>query len=135
MGVSFELQQHIYSLLTSDATVIGLVDRVYDQVSEPPFGKKEAYISFGASDYVTADAECITAGEITQQIDIWSRDGGRAKCSTICDAVKQALHENKAPLSVNAKSRMRVTLFRIFKEPDGLTHHGVVQVTALIEEK
>lgn len=140
MSVSFELQKHITTLLKADAAVMEQINDIYDDVPEEPFGETNAYISFGSTDYVEDDAdgetgdERIRAGEHTIQIDVWTRNGGGAKCKRVCDAVKIVLHENEEELEVNALVEMRVVLFQVVRDPDGLTHHGIIQVTAKIEE-
>lgn len=94
------------------------------------------YISLGASDVVPADADCITARAETVQLDIWHRDQGRNwPCKQTVDAVRTALHGYAGDLATHALVEMRVVLTRVMDDPDGVTCHGVVQVTALIEER
>lgn len=128
-----ELQRAIVGLLEADAALsVHVGARIYDG---PPKGAVFPYLSLGASDGVVADALPVTAREETVQIDIWSRrDGSRAEAREITDAVRAALHRAEADLGLHALVDMRVTLWRVFLDPDGLTAHGVVQVTALIEE-
>jgi hypothetical protein len=83
---------------------------------------------------VDAGAECIDGEEITIQLDCWSRSVGAIGCTRIVDAVRKALHDKDLQLSDNALVEMQVTLWRIMDDPDGLTTHGVVQVTSLVEE-
>lgn len=107
---------------------------VYDDVPEDPFGSKTAYVSFGASDSVENDADGINGVEVTAQIDCWSRDVGQVECKRLTDLVRRALHRQSLALSENALVDTWVTLTRVIKDPDGLTTHGVVQVTAQIQE-
>ncbi len=128
-----ELQRLLYTTLKADAGVMALVDGVYDRVPDNPWGTKLAYISFGPSDMVPEDPECIEGEEHNFQLDIWSRAVGRVHCKNVCAAVKKALHLAALELTTNALVEVRLTLQRIMTDPDGLTTHGAMQFTASIE--
>lgn len=134
MSSSAELQKMIFDTLKADAGVMAIANNVYDDVPSNPFGSKTAYISFGPFDTVEDDAECINGLETTFQVDVWSRAIGSIECKRLTDLVRKALHGNTTELTSNALAEMRVVLTRVFRDPDGLTRHGVVQVSALIEE-
>ncbi|MBZ9888125.1 DUF3168 domain-containing protein [Mesorhizobium sp. BR1-1-3] len=131
---STELQGLLYSTLKADLGVMALVDGVYDNVPTTAFGTKKAYISFGPHDVVDDGADCIESGEHTFQLDCWSRAVGQVACKDIVDAVKVALHERELTLTNNALVEIRVIMRRVFRDPDGLTSHGVVMVQAIVEE-
>lgn len=134
MSAQAELQKLIYDTLKADASVMALASDVYDSVPEQPWGARKGYISFGPSDVVDDDADCISSGDHTFQIDCWSRQVGSVHAKRMVDAVKDALHGRPLKLSENALVEMRVTMRRVFRDPDGLTTHGVVMVSAMIEE-
>ncbi|NMG39887.1 DUF3168 domain-containing protein [Chelativorans sp. ZYF759] len=134
MSASAELQKLILDTLTADTEVMAEVNGIYDRVPEKPWGTANQYISFGPSDVVEDDAECIVGGEHTFQIDCWSRRVGMVHCRRLVDRVKAALHEKDLELAENALVQIRVTFRRILGDPDPLTTHGVVTVQALIEE-
>lgn len=135
-----ELQRLIYATLTGTAAINELVaGRVYDHV--PPEEKRVErtgaawpYISFGPYDANQDDADCIDGIEATLQIDIWSATTGTLECKTLTDLVRKALHHKSLSLSEHALVNTRVELWRVIPNPGG-EHHGVVQVTALIEEQ
>lgn len=133
MSASNELQALIYQRLVADAGVHAVVaDRIYDN----PIGKDDfPYVSFGPSDVVEDDADCITGRIETIQIDCWSRyQGGFKEVKTLADAVKKALHRYAGEMSVNALVEMTVQSVRHFRDPDGITSHSVVTVQAIVEE-
>lgn len=134
-SASRDLQVLLYDALRADPGVSALVDGVYDKVSANAFGTNKAYISFGPHDVVEDGSDCIESGEHTFQLDCWSRTSGQAACRQIVDAVKTALHEREFTLDVNALVELRIGMRRVFLDPDGLTTHGVVMVTAYIEER
>lgn len=130
--ISNALQTMIYERLVAAPAVAAIVaGRVYDLA---PQAAAFPHISFGPSDTVEDDEECIGGRIETLQIDCWSRaqDGFR-ECKALVDAVYAALHYHTATLTAGALVDMRVTLTRVFRDPDGLTSHGVVQVECMVE--
>ncbi|KAB0538472.1 hypothetical protein HNQ68_002298 [Pseudochrobactrum saccharolyticum] len=134
MSVSVSLQDVILNKLQADQAIVALVgSRIYDGVPE---NAEFPYISFGATDYSPDDADCIAGRHETIQLDCWSRDQGRKwPCKALADAVKKALHDIDADMSNGALVSMTVTLVRVIDDPDGITAHGIVQVTAIIEDE
>jgi len=130
-----ELQAAIYDILVADAGVGALVgNRIYDRV--PMAGDMPPYITFGPSDDFENDADCITSADHSLQIDVWSeKQGGFKECKEVTHAVKVALHLVSVNLPTHALVELRVTQRRHFRDPDGITSHGVVVVEAMIEEK
>lgn len=134
-----ELQKLIYETLIADAQVMAQANDVFDPVPPLPFnafdaGTKNGYISFGPTQVVNDDAECITAGEHNFQIDCWSRDVGFPHCKRMVDAVARALNNKELDLTDNAFVGMTIENRQVFRDPDGLTSHGVVSVRVFIEE-
>lgn len=137
MSAQGELHDLIRNTLKADSAVMTLIADVYDSVPDEParWGTKKAYVSFGPTDVVEDDAECIVGGIFTVQLDCWSRKLGSYHCKSIVDAVKAALHDHDAELADVGLVQMRVTMRRVFGDPDGITQHGVVMVEAMIEEE
>lgn len=133
MSVSVSFQELIIATLKADPAVSSLVGtRVYDG---PPKNPTFPYISLGAMDFRTDDADCIVAREETIQIDCWTRNNGRKwPCKQIVDAVVNAMREQSETLSDGVLVGLSIELIRVMNDPDGITVHGVVQVTGLIDE-
>lgn len=132
-SASIELQTAIYERLTAESGVSAIVaGRVYDNVPEGP---TFPYISFGPSDYYPDDADDIDGRVETLQIDCWTRAQGKKRpARELADAVKKALHQFEASFATNALVEIVVTSVRVINDPDPLTAHGIVTVTATIEE-
>lgn len=131
---SLDLQTAIFQRLTTDAAVTAIVgDRIYDNA---PAAGAFPYISFGPSYYSPADSEGIRARDETLQIDCWTDDHGKKRpCKILADAVKRSLHGYEVEFAgVNGLVEMEVTLVRVMDDPSESIVHGVVQVTAMIEE-
>jgi len=134
MSSAAEFQRLIFETLKGNAQIMALANGVYDQIPTAPFGTKTAYISFGPVDSNEDDVDCIRSIETTMQIDVWSRAPGFVECKRLTDLVKKALHRKPLELSENALVDVWVPIVRVFRDPDGTTSHGLVQVTAMIEE-
>lgn len=135
MSGSVALQKLIFDTLVASAAVHAEVaDRVYDNVPET---RVYPYLSFGPTQEIQDDAECIDGEAHAFQIDVWDRSQGRlVKAKKINGIVKAALHDADLVLpDPYALSFIRVTSTRSFLDPDGITSHGVVTVEAMIEAR
>lgn len=138
MSASLDLQDLILNTLKADATLMAMINGVWDirPADATSFASpKLACVTFGPTDYVEDDADCITAGVHTFQLDVWTRTAGYPMCKQICDRIKAVLHE--ADLSIptsNALAFIRVPSVRYMRDSDGTTSHGIITVTAAIEE-
>tara|TARA_R110002049_G_scaffold23545_10_gene83650 strand:- start:39442 stop:39852 length:411 start_codon:yes stop_codon:yes gene_type:complete len=133
MSVSDGLQELIFDRLVADAAVHAIVaDRIYD--GRPSTGSYPC-ITFGPSDYVPDNLECFSSREETIQIDCWSDDQARLNpCKRLADAVKKSLHLYEGAMVTHHLVVMKVGFVRVFLDRDGIKAHGVVSVTASIDE-
>lgn len=135
MSPSRELWAAIVAKLNATAAVMALVDRVYDKADEQQWdGDKQAVITKGPVYGSDESADCVDGQEVTIQIDVWTRGTRRSLCDDVVHAVRRALNGADISLSEFALASISVVLWRVMDDPDPLTQHGVIQVTALIEE-
>ncbi|MDK4704328.1 DUF3168 domain-containing protein [Rhizobium sp. CNPSo 4062] len=134
MSAQVDYHKALYALMTGNTALMSLVDGVHDRVPEKPFKTKNAYISFGSAVVVDDGADCIVSDIHTRQIDIWSRKVGSIECAHIVDVVKKAVHDKDVTLEDGQIVHTLVDLSRVIEDADGLTWHGIVQVTASIED-
>lgn len=133
MSVLNEFQKHIRDLLIGDTAVAGFVtDRVYDNVPE---NKLFPYISFGPHEVIEDDADGVDCGEHTLQLDVWTNTIGVVEAKKIISAARKALHRNNTEMTVNAIVTLEVSAIRVFPDPTPPITHGVITITANIEEK
>lgn len=133
MSESNALQVLVFQTLQAAPAVTAIVGpRVYDR---PPSGATLPFVSFGPSDQIEDDADCIAGLIETIQIDCWSgaQDGMR-ECKDLVAAVKKALHNLPGNLATGALVAARVTMTRVLADPNGVTTHGIVTLEAMIEE-
>lgn len=135
MSPSRELWAAIVARLNATTAVTTLVDRIYDKADEQQWaGVKQAVITKGPVYGSDESADCVDSQEITIQIDVWTRGTRRSLCDDVVHAVRRALNGASLPLTEFALAGISVVLWRVMDDPDPLTQHGVIQVSALIEE-
>lgn len=101
-----ELQGAIIARLRSDVSVTAMVpaERIVD-IPNPAWHTgtdKAPYISIGASNYQSADADCIVGGDVMIQVDAWSISGSLAEVRRVSDLVRSALRNWEPTLTTNA---------------------------------
>lgn len=105
--------------------------RVYDA---PPADAALPYASFGPVESIDDESDCIDAQRIVQQLDVWTADHGRqVVCVKLTEEVRRLLHRASGTLETGALAQMRVDQWRVMPDPDGVTAHGVLTVTADVE--
>lgn len=128
---SAALQKAIESVLVADPLVASLVaGRVYDRV---PREAATPYVSFGPSQTLEDDAECIEGFEVIQQLDVWSTEPGYRQAKEVAGVVRKALHYADLALDGFAWVEITVRNIQYLRDPDGLTGHAVIDVRALLE--
>jgi len=128
---TLELQKAIHDRLVSFGPLAALVaDRVLDL---PDASTPFPYVTFGASDDVSDDAECIEVAEVTFQIDAWSTDPGYPEVRQIANAIRAALRDFEPTLPVNALVELRHRQTRFLRERDGIISHAALTFEATIE--
>lgn len=133
MSLSWSVRVAVFQRLSADAGVAAHVaNRIYDN---PPPGSVLPYLAFGPTSAVTDDADCISGLAMTVQIDCWSeaQDGDR-EALLMTDAVRRALHGWTGSIDPGAIVGCDVDLVRVFRDQDGISTHGVVQATILLED-
>lgn len=133
-GPQVELQKLLYDTLRLNAPIMALAGGIYDRVPTDPWKGKTAYVSFGPSDVSDDSADCIASGQHSFQIDAWSKAVGQVEAKRLVDLIFRALHEQELALTDNALAEIRVDFRRVFPDRDPLITHGVLSVTASIEE-
>ena len=76
----------------------------------------------------------ILEGEITFQIDAWSRAVGFPEVKRIAEQVRRALTDSDLELTDNAMLSLEHSQTRMMRDPDGLTNHAAVVFTAFVEQ-
>jgi hypothetical protein len=135
LGSSAEIQKLVFDTLKANSDVMALANNVYDHIQSSPFGSKTAYVSLGASDtHDDGSDDCAVSLQTTLQIDVWSIAVGAVECKKLVDLIRRAFSNKSFTLTENAFVDATVELTRVMMDPDGATHHGVIQVSFIVEE-
>lgn len=135
---SLELQGAIVTRLKADAALAALIGvRVYDHVPRGAAGAVTAdfpFVGIADDDVLQDDATCVTGYEITMNLDVWSRKPGFVEAKQIAHTVVKSLHNWDVPLATNLCITLQHRQTRTFRDPDGLTTHGVIELVARVTE-
>lgn len=135
MSPERELWKKVYERLKGTSTLMAMVDGIFDKVPSKEWnsGSFQAIISRGPITSVDDSSDCIDGAEVTLQIDVWVRESARSVCSDILQEVRKAL---RAPLEFdyNALNSVSVDSWDVLDDPDPLTQHGILFLTAIVEE-
>lgn len=140
-GAAVEFQDMILARLKGFAAVSAIVGaRVIDgplaRGNDPQPDTKFPCVTMGDSSVIPDDEDCVDGREDNITLDCWTREGGKLwQVRQLADAVRKALHDYEGSLATERLVDCRVTLVRCFRDPDGITSHGVVNVRGLIEEQ
>lgn len=115
-----------------------VIARLRDQIPGVPVVDKPTqktplpYIVLGPSYWVSADAECIEAREVTLQIDAYDEATNKGRLEDLTDDIATALRgwSDEVALTMHP---LTVSLVRIMDDPDGMTKHGIVLIEAMVE--
>ena len=132
MSASAELQKAILDHLLADPAVSALISgRLYDGA---PADAAFPHAEFGPGDFVPERGACLTSRIETLQIDVWARDAGRKRiCGAVVDAMHAALDDTAIPIAAPYRIVTLEASGRTMPDPDGITWHGIVTVTAEVE--
>lgn len=129
---SLELQAVIVAAVRADSSLMALISDIYDLPPADPFGAEQGYIGFGPEDAPTQKG-CVDLVTVTLQLDVWSRRVGRVHCKQILHELKRVLH-SVATIENPIVSRGE-PYERILRDPDGITHHGILQLSFGMESR
>jgi len=115
-----------------------VIARLRDQIPGVPVVDKPTqktpmpYIVLGPSYWVSADAECIEAREVTLQIDAYDEATNKGRLEDLTDDIATALRgwADEVALTMGL---LRVSMVRVMDDPDGASVHGVIQVEGVVE--
>ncbi|MDX0654226.1 DUF3168 domain-containing protein [Sinorhizobium medicae] len=128
----WELQVAIVARLKADAALTALISgRVYDQ---PPSPVTFPYVTIGEAQFLRDDATCISGGEVYLTMHGWSQAVGFPEVRRVADAMANSLHLAPLTLATNRLISIRHRQTRVFRDPDGLTSHAVIDFVANVEK-
>lgn len=130
MNGLFALQQAVYTALTGDATLMAMVEGVYDRV---PSGVAFPYVVIGEAD--ARDWSSVTTGglDVRMEVSAFSREGGRKEALAIVARIHTLLHDGSFSITGHTLVQCRMEDSDIRLLGDGLTYRGAMTFRVLCE--
>jgi len=125
------VQTAIYNALTSNSYISANSIGVFDMV---PKGTPTPFITIGDMTVVDNSTAGIGGQVITLQIHSWTQDLSSSRLKTMMANVITALHDQKLTLGAGYNNvNTRFVNSQVFKDPDGLTQHGIQKFRIVVE--
>lgn len=125
---SFDLQSAIYSLLSGDSTLDGLIgnNKIFDSIA--PQDTAYPYVIIGLETMRDVGTKTLDGNVYNVDIDVWSQYRGQKEIKEIMERIYNLL--NNATIGVSdASSVMSYVVNAVtLTEVDGITRHGIVNV-------
>lgn len=137
-SADMELQGAIVPRLKAFAPLAAIIgDRVYDFVPLNTNGDVAAatfpYVTIGETQTLADDATCITGEQVYLTLHAWSREKARPQARQIAGEIKAALHRQEMALPTWRLVSLNYQTTRVFRDPDGITSHAVIEFVARVE--
>lgn len=131
-GPAFELQKAIYTVLSGDATLLGLATGgVFDCPQEDT---SFPYVTIGDDTLADWSSKTFDGKEATITIHSWSEAMGREEVKKIMDRIDTLLHNGSLSMTGHSLVVMQFDFAETLRDPDGRTYHGVQRFRALTKE-
>lgn len=127
MSASSALQAAIVMAMRGNAALSAAVGARISDV--PEINTQYPCISLGNTSFFPERQDCFRRIVETVQIDVWTRaETQRHPCKDICGLVVDVLDQADLTLAdPYSLARCELRLARVMDDPDGITHHGVLQ--------
>lgn len=124
--IGTEFQTAIYDALTAGPSIAS--GRVYDRVpANPTF----PYVAIGDEQIVDDGNTCDDGWEVFEDVHVWSRASGFPETKGLIQAIVPRLAAINAVPGFTVIA-VEVENTRVFRDPDGLTSHGVISMRFVI---
>lgn len=122
-AASLALQQAVYAVLSGTAPLNAVITGVFDM---PPQDQALPYVAIGDDVVIDYSTKDVFASEHRMSVHIWSRKAGRQEAKQLMALVHSAL---SAPLVLTGFKLISLRFLQALNlvDPDGLTHHGIIE--------
>lgn len=127
-----QLQQALYTVLSTDATLLALVPRIYDDVPEDT---AFPYILLGDVSETPMDTFAKKGRIATATVSIFSMQKGFKESLTIANRIDELLNRNSFPLSTYSTVYTMYKMLSTQRLSDGLTRKVDIKYDVYAEEQ
>lgn len=124
MLASLGIQSAIFTKLTDDSTLMGLVTGVFDSL---PSGQTFPYVVLGEDTETAANTLASIGREVTVTIHIFSQYAGTKEAKQIAGRIIDLIERRTLSASGITTYSAVLDLCQFFTDPDGVTTHGVLR--------
>ncbi len=125
---SFDLQSAIFSLLSGDSTLDGLIgnNKIFD--SSAPQDTDFPYVVIGSESIRNVGTTTLDGNVYNIDIEVWSQYRGQKQIKDVMERIYNLV--NNATISVSGASSVMsyVNNATTMTEVDGITRHGIVNI-------
>jgi hypothetical protein len=125
------VQTAIYSRLTGDATLMALINGVYDFV---PDNKAFPFVTIGMADWTDRGSHTTEGYTGLVTVNSWTQARGRKTNLAILDEIDRLLHNVSLSVSGWGVISLRRDMTTVLVEDDAVTYHGIIRFKFLIGE-
>lgn len=125
---SFDLQSAIFSLLSGDSTLDGLVgnNKIFDSIA--PQDTAYPYVIIGLETMRDVGTKTLDGNVYNVDIDVWSQYRGQKEIKEIMERIYNLLNNGTISVSGASSVMSYVVNAVTLTEVDGITRHGIVNV-------
>jgi hypothetical protein len=125
---SFDLQSAIYSLLSGDSTLDGLIgnNKIFDSIA--PQDTAYPYVIIGLETMRDVGTKTLDGNVYNVDIDVWSQYRGQKEIKEIMERIYNLLNNATIGVSDSDSVMSYVVNAVTLTEVDGITRHGIVNV-------
>ena len=126
----FTLQQAVYARLSGDSTLTTTLGaEVHDDVPE---GTSFPYVVLGDDTSVEYGTKTLDGASNTITLHVWSQYRGAKQILEIMNRVHDLLHNYSLTVSGANLINLRFEFSDTFRDPDGISRHGVMRLRAVV---
>lgn len=132
-----EFRKYVYGLLTGNASLMALINGIYDNV---PDDAAEPYITMALMEFEDRGNTWREGYTVTMQISTWApSDESRLQTLNIQDEIDSTLHRVETTFDNECFPGWKVLSFHrtfhsIELDPDGVTYQGIQRFEVLLAE-
>ena len=128
-----DLFEALFATLAADATLSALIGagHVHDHVKP---GAPCPYVVIGDVTAADVSGALVDAQEHTITVHCWSETPSTLQVKQMIAAVRGALHQASLTLTAGQCRNLRCEYHETLRDPDGITHHGVMRFRAVTQD-
>lgn len=131
MNTAWELQKAVYAQLSGDATLLALVNGIFDFVPQDTDFPYIIIKNPRVSDWSTKTTQ---GAKVDFEVEIFTRERGSKSCFEIIDRIDELLDDASLTVTGHTLVDLQTGSAQVTQQRDGLTYHGILRFNTTLEE-